>query len=370
MSNGSADPTVDVLRNLSMLDKLLPVWIFAAMILGVSLGYFLPASGRLIDSVQIDSISLPIAIGLIWMMFPPLAAVNYRRIRKVSHTGRMLSISMVLNWVVGPFLMFALAWIFLPGLPAFRNGVILIGLARCIAMVLVWNMLAGGNNEYAALLVAMNALFQIVFYSLYAFLFINVLSGYLVTGAGTAAVHVNPITVAWNVAVFLGVPFAMGIFTRAYLTRSKGNDWYEEKFIPRLKPTALIGLLFTLVIMFSLEGREILTLPIDLLSVAVPLLAYFILMFGLSYLISWKAGLNYEETVTTSFTSASNNFELAIAVAVGVFGITSGQAFAAVVGPLIEVPTMIGLVYLSIRLKKVLFSGRHLAGGAIGELGS
>lgn len=372
------DPTSAVLENMTILDRLLPVWIFVAMVAGVVIGYYSPGSGRVIDSIQLDSVSLPIAIGLIWMMYPPLAAVNYRQLGKVKRAGKMLSLSTVLNWLVGPFLMFALAWIFLPDMPAFRDGVILVGLARCIAMVLVWNMLAGGDSEYAAVIVALNAVFQILFYSVYAFFFIGVLPGTLgLTGNAGAGITVNPLSIAWSVTVFLGVPLFMGIATRFLLVHRKGEEWYESSFLPRIKPTALLGLLFTLVIMFSLEGRQIVTLPLDLLRVAVPLLVYFFLMFGSSYLLSWKSGLNYEETVTTSFTAASNNFELAIAVAVSVFGITSGQAFAAVVGPLIEVPTMIGLVYFSLWLKGFLFgknervmtADRGRGGSSEGRLG-
>ena len=353
------DASVAILHGLSFLDKLLPVWIILAMLAGVAVGYVLPETGSVINSLQVDSVSLPIAIGLIWMMYPPLASVKYRELGKVKTAGKMLGLSTILNWLVGPFLMFGLAFLFLPDMPAFRDGIILVGLARCIAMVLVWNMLAGGDNEYAAIIVAMNALFQIAFYSIYAFLFINLLPESLgLSGSNAVAIHVNPLTIAVSVAVFLGVPLAMGLITRLVLAGRKGEEWYERVFLPRLKPTALIGLLFTLVVMFSLEGRAIVTLPIDLLRVAVPLLFYFIIMFAFSYLLAWKAGLNYEETVTTSFTAASNNFELAIAVAVSVFGITSGQAFAAVIGPLIEVPTMIGLVYLSLWLGRMLFKRR------------
>lgn len=352
-----ADPSIAVLHGLSFLDKLLPLWIILAMLAGIAVGYVLPEIGGVINSLQVDSVSLPIAIGLIWMMYPPLASVKYRELGKVKTAGKMLGMSTVLNWLVGPFLMFGLAFLFLPDMPAFRDGIILVGLARCIAMVLVWNMLAGGDNEYAAIIVAMNALFQILFYSIYAFLFINLLPQSLgLSGSNAVAIQVNPLTIAFSVAVFLGVPFALGLITRFWLAGRKGEEWYEGVFLPKLKPTALIGLLFTLVVMFSLEGRAIITLPIDILRVSIPLLFYFIIMFTSSYLLAWKAGLKYEETVTTSFTAASNNFELAIAVAVSVFGITSGQAFAAVIGPLIEVPTMIGLVYLSLWFGRLLYS--------------
>ena len=350
------DPARGVLGSLSLLDRLLPIWIFVAMAAGVGLGYLIPGMGPWINSIQFESVSLPIAIGLIWMMYPPLAGVNYREIGKVRTAKKMMSLSLVLNWFVGPFLMFGLAWLFLQDLPLFRDGIIIVGLARCIAMVLVWNMLAGGDSEYAAIIVALNAAFQIAFYSIYAYFFITVLPVWIDPSISATVVNINPWDIARSVAVFLGVPFAMGIATRYSLqNRKKEENWYEEKFLKRLKPTALIGLLFTLVIMFSLQGDYFVQLPLDLLRVAIPLLVYFLVMFVASFLISWKLKFSYEETVTTSFTAASNNFELAIAVAVAVFGLSSSQAFATTVGPLIEVPVMIGLVYVALWFKPKLF---------------
>ncbi|MCL4518374.1 MAG: ACR3 family arsenite efflux transporter [Thaumarchaeota archaeon] len=350
------DPSKEILGNLSILDRLLPIWIFVAMGAGVFIGFVLPQTGTIINSFQIDSVSLPIAVGLIWMMYPPLAAVNYKEIGKVRTAKRMMSVSLVLNWLVGPFVMFGLAWVFLPDLPLFRDGIIMVGLARCIAMVLVWNMLAGGDNEYAAIIVALNAAFQIALYSVYAYFFISVLPVWLNPSATATVVNINPWDIARSVAVFLGVPFAMGIVTRYSLQgRKKSENWYEEKFLKKLKPTALVGLLFTLVIMFSLQGDYFVQLPLDLVSVAIPLVVYFLVMFVLSYLLSWKLRFSYEETATTAFTAASNNFELAIATAIAVFGLSSSQAFATTVGPLIEVPVMIGLVYVSLWLKPRLF---------------
>jgi ACR3 family arsenite transporter len=350
------DPARSVLKGLSLLDRLLPVWIFVAMFAGVLLGYAIPQIGPLFNSFQIYSVSLPIAIGLIWMMYPPLAAVKYNEIGKVKTAKKMMSLSLVLNWLVGPFLMFGLAWLLLPDLPLLRDGIIMVGLARCIAMVLVWNMLAGGDNEYAAIIVALNAAFQIVFYSIYAYFFITVLPVWINPSVSATVVNINPWDVARSVAIFLGVPFAMGIVTRYSLqNRKKEENWYEGNFLKRLKPTALIGLLFTLVIMFSLQGKYFVQLPLEIVRVSIPLVVYFMIMFIASFLLSWKLQFTYEETVTTSFTAASNNFELAIATAIAVFGLSSSQAFATTVGPLIEVPVMIGLVYVAFWFKPKLF---------------
>jgi arsenite transporter len=350
------DPSKQILGSLSLLDRLLPIWIFVAMFAGVLIGFAFPQTGPLINSLQINSVSLPIAIGLIWMMYPPLAGVNYGEIGKVRKAKKMMSLSLVLNWIVGPFLMFGLAWIFLPDLPLFREGIIMVGLARCIAMVLVWNMLAGGDNEYAAIIVALNAAFQIALYSVYAYFFITVFPVWLNPSASATLVSINPWDIARSVAIFLGVPFAMGMVTRYALQgRKKEENWYENKFLKRLKPTALIGLLFTLVIMFSLQGNYFVQLPLAILRIAIPLVVYFVLMFVSSFLLSWKLKFSYQETVTTSFTAASNNFELAIATAVAVFGLSSSQAFATTVGPLIEVPVMIGLVYVALWFKPKLF---------------
>ncbi len=352
----SQDPSRRILTSLSLLDKLLPIWIFVAMAVGVLLSYLLPQAGALINSFQIGSVSLPIAVGLIWMMYPPLAAVKYGEIGKVKAAKKMMSTSLVLNWIVGPFLMFGLAWVLLPDLPLFRDGIILVGLARCIAMVLVWNMLAGGDNEYAAIIVALNAGFQIVLYSVYAFFFITVLPVWINPSVSATVVTINPWDIARSVAIFLGVPFAMGIATRYSLQgRRKEQNWYDERFLKRLKPTSLIGLLFTLVIMFSLQGNYFVQLPLDILRIAIPLVLYFLVMFVSSFLLSWRLKFSYRETVTTSFTAASNNFELAIATAIAVFGLSSSQAFATTVGPLIEVPVMIALVYVALWLRPKLF---------------
>ncbi len=348
-------PEQGILRRLSWLDRLLPVWIFLAMGVGVLLGHLVPGIGPALDSLKVASVSLPIALGLIWMIYPPLAAVDYRRVPQVVGARRVVTVSLLLIWLVGPFLMFGLAILLLPGLPALQDGVILVGLARCIAMVLIWNQLAGGNNEHAAILVALNAVFQIVTYSAYAYLFLVVLAPHLVTHVGGVAVAVNSEAIALNVAVFLGIPLAMGFLSRVILVRRKGATWYQASFLRRVQPTALLALLFTLVVMFALEGNAFVQFPITVLRVAAPLLAYFALMFLISYLLAWKLGFGYRDTATTAFTASSNNFELAIAVAVATFGLTSSQAFATVVGPLIEVPVMIGLVYLSLALRSRLF---------------
>lgn len=352
-----------IIGRLPVLDKFLPIWIFLAMFAGVVIGYLVPGVGPVINSLQVDSVSLPIAVGLIWMMYPPLAGVNYSDIGRVARSKKVMGTSLFLNWVVGPFLMFALAWIFLPDLPLFRNGVILIGLARCIAMVLVWNMLAGGDSEYAAVAVALNAAFQIILYSAYAYFFISVLPGWINPSSTQSVTGISPLMIARSVAVFLGIPLAMGIVTRYLLqNRKKEENWYEETFLRKLKPTALLGLLFTLVIMFSLQGGYFIHLPIDVVRVAAPLLAYFLIMFLLSFAVSSKLKFSYREAATTSFTAASNNFELAIAVAVAVFGLSSSEAFATVVGPLIEVPVMILLVYLSLWIRNTYFTSRSSNG--------
>lgn len=351
-----ASPEREILDRLSWLDRLLPVWIFVAIGSGVLIGDFFPQVGPGLNSLQIGSISLPIAFGLIWMIYPPLAAVDYRKIGEVREAKQVIGLSLILNWLVGPFLMFALAWVFLPDSPGLREGVILVGLARCIAMVLVWNMLAGGDNEHAAILVAINAAFQILLYSVYAFLFLTVLSNVLSPGQAAVVVAVNPLSIAVNVAIFLGIPLLMGYLSRSLLTRRRGVSWYEEKFLPRLAPTALIALLFTLVVMFSLQGNVIVQDPFMVVRVAIPLIAYFAIMFLSSYFLAWKLRFGYQDTVTVSFTAASNNFELAIAVAIATFGLTSPQAFATVIGPLIEVPIMLGLVYLSLWMRAHLFA--------------
>ena len=331
---------------LSTLDKYLPVWIGAAMLAGIALGRWAPAVGEALNAIQIGGISLPIAAGLLIMMYPVLAKVRYDRLDSVTADKRLLISSIVLNWLIGPALMFALAWVFLPDLPAFRTGLIIVGLARCIAMVIIWNDLACGDREAAAVLVALNSVFQVIAFGALGWLYLDALPRWL--GLDSTGLEVSGWEIALNVAVFLGVPLAAGYLTRTLGERRKGRDWYEERFLPKIGPFALYGLLFTIVVLFALQGEAIIAQPFDVVRIALPLLVYFALMWAGSFAFGKAVGLNYERSTTLAFTAAGNNFELAIAVAIATFGAASGQALAGVVGPLIEVPVLVGLVYVSL----------------------
>ncbi len=345
--------SVGVFQRLSLLDRFLPVWIFTAMALGIILGFGLPGIKDVFNALSIGTVSFPIAVGLLWMMYPVLAKVKYEELGKVAQAWEQFSVSLILNWIIGPIIMFVLAWVFLPDLPHFRTGLIIVGLARCIAMVLIWNMLAGGDSEYCAVLVALNSIFQIVMYSPLAYLFLVVIPGWF--GVQGTAVNIGMADIAKSVLIFLGIPLAAGIITRFYFLRTRGKEWYETKLMPRLGPTAMVGLLFTIVVMFSMQGDKILAAPLDVLRVAIPLLVYFVVMFFASFALSLWRKFPYELAATQSFTAASNNFELAIAVAVGTFTIASQEALAAVIGPLIEVPVLVGLVYVALWIKQAWF---------------
>ncbi|SUF09127.1 arsenite resistance protein [Rhodococcus gordoniae] len=339
-----------VAGKMSVLDRFLAVWIGIAMVAGLLLGRLIPGLGDALSVIEIDNISLPIALGLLIMMYPVLAKVRYDRLDTVTGDRKLLISSLILNWVLGPALMFALAWLLLPDLPEYRTGLIIVGLARCIAMVIIWNDLACGDREAAAVLVAINSMFQVIMFAVLGWFYLSVLPGWL--GLEQTTLDVSPWQIAKSVLIFLGIPLVAGFLTRHFGEKAKGREWYEETFLPKIGPWALYGLLFTIVILFALQGEQITSQPWDVVRIALPLLAYFILMWGGGFLFGAAVGLGYERTTTLAFTAAGNNFELAIAVAIGTFGVTSGQALAGVVGPLIEVPVLVALIYVSLALRK------------------